>query len=581
MDSVQSLWRVLNGNTAIREEKSILADIKNNRSRIISGFLFFKPPSAASKTELENNATIKGTKLEFVKKASVLLNLDEMQCLAVFQLFLATEYKDTAASFNNALHNVLSQQEMLLQLLRFYFSERLSVINCLRYLLSHQNNEEHPLYDAIASEIKEMDGEKYDLRISLYNQIKTLLKPEYFNITLEDENMLSAIVSVKQIFSHQQKREVSALLRTLLVYNHHRPHTAESYHQQCSMLFSKVLHSGCTLMSGLAIMLTYDGLDMERVFENFEKEREKLEEHYLYKDNIVYEKVNNLFSNLTPSSKTAPLLIVWAVLRYALSNSTKDQAHARFLGQQGLKGGGVAPLLSFLQCPELHSCSVTLQLSRVTVYKVLATTLTIFHEDTLGDATTLAQVISEVLKEELLSLEFWDACAEKGVGVALSSAASSFPHNYKPLTALCYSLARTADSCDRLVQFASSLTLFTSEISKTVFNSVVRETDVDWLYTNREPFSLTPGGEFSAKPNTQCNLLGTTGNTAIVQWLYDYSLFSYLDNELSYLARWSVVKCPRSNYGSTFLLEADSCCRYVTRRLQTNETLPRDIGGIF
>ena len=113
------------------------------------------------------------------------------------------------------------------------------------------------------------------------------------------------------------------------------------------------------------------------------------------------------------------------------------------------------------------------------------------------------------------------------------------------------------------------------QISKTVFNSVVRETDVDWLYTNREPFSLTPGGEFSAKPNTQvyttpnmvmrvfpnnvhiwscvsssvsliplsfqCNLLGTTGNTAIVQWLYDYSLFSYLDNELSYLARWSGV----------------------------------------
>ena len=73
--------------------------------------------------------------------------------------------------------------------------------------------------------------------------------------------------------------------------------------------------------------------------------------------------------------------------------------------------------------------------------------------------------ISEVLKEELLSLEFWDACAEKGVGVVLSSAASTFPHSYKPLTSICYSLAKNTASCERLVQFASSLSLFTAEVS--------------------------------------------------------------------------------------------------------------------
>lgn len=81
--------------------------------------------------------------------------------------------------------------------------------------------------------------------------------------------------------------------------------------------------------------------------------------------------------------------------RYALATTNKEQAHSRYLGQQGLKGGGVGSLLGYLESPALQSCSVTLQLSRITVYKVLATTLTIFHEDTLGDATSLAKVVSE------------------------------------------------------------------------------------------------------------------------------------------------------------------------------------------
>ena len=77
------------------------------------------------------------------------------------------------------------------------------------------------------------------------------------------------------------------------------------------------------------------------------------------------------------------------------------------------------------------------------------------------------------------------------------------------------------------------------QIPKSVFNSTVVEADEDWLYTNPAPLALTPGGEFIAKPNTQCNLREKRATTVIVQWLYDYSLFSYLDNELAFLSKWS------------------------------------------
>ena len=269
MDCIQSLWRVLNGNTAIREEDSILAELKTNRSRILSGVQFFKPPSAASKTLLESNKSIKGNRLEFVKKASVLLNLDEVQCLEIFQMYLAVEYKDTPTSFNNALQNVLSQQNLLIKLLQFYFSERLSSLNCLCYILSHLKNDDHPLYDGLKKEIDEMN-QSDAIRESLLSQIKTIILPDYFNITAEDENMLSGH-NIKTIFSAQLKNEVLALLRTLFINNHNFSHTSGSYLNQCKLLFGQFLSSSDTMVAGLCVMLAFDGLDMEYIFEHFDK----------------------------------------------------------------------------------------------------------------------------------------------------------------------------------------------------------------------------------------------------------------------------------------------------------------------
>lgn len=269
MDCIQSLWRVLNGNTAIREEESILSELRNNRTRTFSGILFFKCPSAESKVKLEDNKTIKGNKLDFVKKASVLLNLDEMQCLEIFQMYLAVEYKDTPSSFNDALQNVISQQNLLIKLLHFYFSERLSCLNCLCYVLSHYKNEDHPLFAGLKKEINEMN-EGDAIRHSMLNQIKAISVPDYFHISAEDENMLSGF-QIKAMFSSQLRNEVRALMQTLLIYNYHFPHTSESYLQQCQLLLGQLLSNSCVMISGLSVMLAFDGLGMEHIFEHFDK----------------------------------------------------------------------------------------------------------------------------------------------------------------------------------------------------------------------------------------------------------------------------------------------------------------------
>lgn len=268
MDCIQSLWRVLNGNTAIREEESILSELTASRDRILSGISFFKSPSPESKTALEKNNTIKGNKLEFVKKVSILLNLDEVQCGEIFQMYLAVEYKDTPSSFNNSLQNVTSQQNLLIKLLHFYFAERLSSLNCLCYVLSHYKNEEHPLFEGLKKEIEEMN--KSDIRKSILSQLKAILIPDYFHITSEDENMLSGS-NIKSQFSAQLKTEVIALLRTLLIYNHHFPHSSESYLSQCKLLFGQLLSSPYPMVAGLSVVLSFDGLDMEHIFEHFDK----------------------------------------------------------------------------------------------------------------------------------------------------------------------------------------------------------------------------------------------------------------------------------------------------------------------
>ena len=70
------------------------------------------------------------------------------------------------------------------------------------------------------------------IRLSLFDQIKAIMQPDYFHITCEDENMLSGH-SIKTIFNTQLKNEIIALLRTLYIYNHHFPHSANSYLTEC------------------------------------------------------------------------------------------------------------------------------------------------------------------------------------------------------------------------------------------------------------------------------------------------------------------------------------------------------------
>ena len=269
MECIQSLYCVLNGNTATREEGCVISALKNNRSRLQQGLLYFKPPSEKAAIQLDEQKSVRGIKLEFVKKASVLLNLDEIQSLQVFQLYLAEEYKNTPISLNNTLQNIKTQQVLLVKLLKFYFAERLACIQCLFYLLSHFKNEDHPLHEAVRSEIDSMNSIN-DVRKSLIDQIRTIIQPGYFNVTLEDENLMSGH-SIKGIFTNELQKELAELLKTQLVYNHHFPHTQESYLTQSTLLFSQVIPHDSVLISGLGLMLSLDGLNIEYIFEHFDK----------------------------------------------------------------------------------------------------------------------------------------------------------------------------------------------------------------------------------------------------------------------------------------------------------------------
>ena len=186
-------------------------------------------------------------------------------------MYLAEEYKDTPSSLNYTLQNTKTQQTLLIKLLKFYLAERMSCVNCLFYILSHLKNEDHPLYNALKSEISEMNKSS-DVRSGLLAQLKTLLSPEFFNVTSEDENIMSGH-SIKSIFTTQLKKEIVALLKTLLVYNHHFPHTPESYLTQSKLIFCHLISFESTLISGLSVMLTLDGLDIEYIFEHFDKVR--------------------------------------------------------------------------------------------------------------------------------------------------------------------------------------------------------------------------------------------------------------------------------------------------------------------
>eukprot|EP00043_Microstomoeca_roanoka_P018576 m.200542 g.200542 ORF g.200542 m.200542 type:complete len:1896 (+) comp16856_c4_seq1:256-5943(+) len=136
------LWKAL---TVDQEEDVIKSCFQDVKDRLLNGLLYFQPPSASALEKLKKEVKDQLT-LKFLIDISQMLNLDEMQTWAVFKEFVESPRVN---ALNEQLKSFISDQlkdttlrtAFLQQVCSFYFEERLLLLQCQQYLLSHSDQE--------------------------------------------------------------------------------------------------------------------------------------------------------------------------------------------------------------------------------------------------------------------------------------------------------------------------------------------------------------------------------------------------------------------------------------------------------
>ncbi|XP_022247519.1 nucleoporin NUP188 homolog [Limulus polyphemus] len=231
--SAKDLWVLISGSSVLKSKELVGTQLENNASKIQNGVNYFKEPSKTSVEGLKKDS-FEEPLLEFIKKLSQLLNVEEEQCYQLFCSYLLYEYKGTQGTLKTLLGNERHIQPMLHEIWNFYYSERLYILLCLKHILGHWQDTSHPyqeLYEGFLETINKEGG----LVHKLINQLETLTTLEGPIRDTHGQYMTENLTYSWVTFNLKEQCELLQLL--LLYYREMEPAVEEV--QQLLTIFQK------------------------------------------------------------------------------------------------------------------------------------------------------------------------------------------------------------------------------------------------------------------------------------------------------------------------------------------------------
>ncbi|XP_064385444.1 nucleoporin NUP188-like isoform X2 [Halichondria panicea] len=436
MSSNQDLWKILTGQSSLREPELVQAEICSDKAlaKLGHGIGHYTPPSAKSAGELKKQ--VKGHHLEFVLCVSEVLGLDQCQSNEIYELFLSGVYRGSLTELGQEMGDDKRRGVLLNSVRSFYHSERTHLLRCVHHLLSYWQDSSHPYQDVYRVCVEAMDPKARGLIIKgVWDQYRTCIKVSTpAHVTGEHDESVWVIQSL---------REQVLLLETVLLYYkdyQHPPttllHTVLIMQEQG---FGSRQTNRVSLIPGaqpiiqhinhLCALILVEAVDLDYVYQ-YMTDHSKLQSHHL-KDpsaTAIVKSIDEQLSKWGDMQCHAPFLLSWMLLQYTTQST--DSEHYQILGNQALQCGVFDYLLSILDSPSFTGSMPLASLGKALVHTLLSVAISCFSETSLGDPATLIAIATKTLTHPRLQLEFWEEYGgdcTRGVGVLLSTALDNFP----------------------------------------------------------------------------------------------------------------------------------------------------------
>ncbi|XP_076177652.1 nuclear pore complex protein Nup188 [Ptiloglossa arizonensis] len=458
----KELWFLIS-DTVCRCERQLVEDeIKKETKLLKEGLLFFKPYTEASLQNIPKNDP-SPRMYELISKLAPLLNLDATITWDLVCNFIKYEYRNCTETFASQLVDFISMKALINDIWNFYYSERMTLIKCLKLMVEYKDNEHRyqkefakffdnilfgTLLESIQKQIEALKTVNPPVRSQLCTE-------EYlhrlYNSSLVEMRELLHILTVVIHDIHIKDTEFLKLYES--IGGEPRRLASTKSHEDKKAIAKKIKeiqHSQAALF--LVALDVRKHADMEDWVRSVRNSMQETFEHKCIRDN---------------SPQDSPLFLSWMLANYAIDQENIDTLH-RFkpFGIKAIQLNVFHYLQDLMNsemiCEKTHYAEVV----HSSVYNLLTLVCAFVDDEKLSALNGIFDAVAATIQFPKTAARFWQE-RDDGLWLIYKFAAEQFPYEFEPLTNIAIGLASASEtSAENIATELNNLQSLTLEVPR-------------------------------------------------------------------------------------------------------------------
>ncbi|XP_014489061.1 PREDICTED: nucleoporin NUP188 homolog [Dinoponera quadriceps] len=461
----KELWSIISATTCCCASDTVEDEINNSTILLKKGLQFFKPYTDESLQSIsKRNPPPLAQMYDLISRLAPLLNLDVTITWDLVCNFVSYEYRNCAETFASQLSDLTSMKILIDDIWSFYYSERVTLIKCLKLMIEYKDNKRHPHHKEFAKFFDKILMR--DLFESIRKQIETLkfvsapvrspLCTEdhlhrLYNSTLVEMRELLHILTVIVHDIHVADNDFPKFYGS--IGGEPRRLASTKSHEDKEAIIKKIeeiQYSQVALL--LVAMDVRKHTAMENWITNVRGNMQETFERKCVRENLPQD---------------GPLLLSWMLANYAIDPDNIDVLNRfRPFGIKAIQLDVFHYLKDLLNSEMIQEETHYAEVARSSVYNLLTLVCAFIDEDRLSALNGIFDAMAAAVKFPECAARFWDE-RDEGLWPIYKVAAELYPYKFEPLTSIAIGLASTTvASAEKIASELDNLPSLTIEIPR-------------------------------------------------------------------------------------------------------------------
>ncbi|XP_014236684.1 nucleoporin NUP188 homolog [Trichogramma pretiosum] len=491
----KGLWSVISGTTCRCDKALVEDEIKSATAILQDGLSYFKTYTEES-LQAVNKTNPPPKMYDLISKLAPLLNLDAKIAWDLVCNFMIYEYRNCPETFASQLTDLSTMQALIEQIWNFYYTERITLVKCLKLMVEYRENDSHPhkshfvkffdevlFMELLESIRKQIEALKYinpptrsqlfteEHQYQLYNscliEMRELL--HIFTIILHEVHVAeNQFVNIYGSISGEPRRLTNS-------QSHEEKEAVKKKLQEIQYSQAALLIVGLDMMkhTGMEDWIREVRCSMEDVLQN----------------KCVRD----------PTSQDGPLMLAWMLANYAIDpDNSETFMRYRVYGVKAIHLNVFYYLQQMLDSEMIKEKTQYATTVRGSIYNLLSLLCAFVDDEKFDIFPGIFEACASTLSFPESAERFWKE-KEEGTGLwpIIKYSMLWFPYRFEPLTTIITGLSRASSfSAKKTLGLIENLPSIALEINRNYLNSNMQCRPYDQCFIHQNTFTIPSKCQF-------------------------------------------------------------------------------------